>query len=125
MAGNSWQQPVAGEPSVGTPHVHYAQLYTGDPADTNWHSIDLTAQVPVGTKAIDIEASIQETAGVSRLLSISNASGGTAFRRARTISSQQGYCGGLMPISADYKIWWYVDNADVDNVTINMVAYYI
>ena len=54
MAGNSWQQPVAGEPSLGTMHPCAANLVVNiDPVDTNWSAaVDISAVVPAGTKAV-------------------------------------------------------------------------
>jgi hypothetical protein len=80
---NSWQSPVAGEPSLGTPHVHSVLLnnnssYAGAATET------LTASgVPTGTKAIAITGylnsagtqafSFTDVAGTIFILSVCNA----------------------------------------------------
>lgn len=58
MAGNSWQQPVAGEPSLGTLH-HLplsnttARNVVGAAVGAGWSAaIDCSGHVPAGAKAI-------------------------------------------------------------------------
>lgn len=58
--GNSWQSPVAGEPSLGTPHHHIPTddnyVYTNTaPGANTWCDVDLTSILTAGsTKAIFI-----------------------------------------------------------------------
>ena len=50
---NSMQQPIAGEPSYGTPHPHYKEYATASFAvNGGWHTLDLSAEFPRGTNAI-------------------------------------------------------------------------
>ena len=56
MAGNSWQQPVAGEPSCGTLHFVAsptdANVYTNTtPTAGTWYTVTFTG-IPAGTKAV-------------------------------------------------------------------------
>jgi hypothetical protein len=58
MAGNSWQQPVAGEPSAGTYHP-LSRAPGGNDVNANTTAttgtpgtLDLTSIVPVGTRAV-------------------------------------------------------------------------
>ncbi len=51
---NSWQQPVAGEPSLGTPHHHVPTddnyVYTNTtPSANTWYDVDLTSILTAGT----------------------------------------------------------------------------
>jgi hypothetical protein len=124
--GNSWQSPVTGEPSWGTPHTHYkANVVSTNPADTNWHEVDLSAEVPMGSKGVMLTFSMQETAGVVRTLSISNADTGNVFCNLTNVSSAVGCGQGICPLSSTRTIWWKVDNADVDSVVVNLTGYFI
>jgi hypothetical protein len=54
---------VAGEPSLGTPHPHYAVLVSNaDPSGTGYTSVDCSAQVPVGATMIYVVIQCQSTA---------------------------------------------------------------
>jgi hypothetical protein len=50
---NSWQQPVAGEPSLGTDHEHYAIIWSTVPPNNNVQVLSLAAYVPAGTKTVE------------------------------------------------------------------------
>jgi hypothetical protein len=125
MPGNTFVQPVAGEPSGGTPHLHYANILNTDPAGSAWASIDLSAQVPVGTNAIFVYCAIQ-SATSGRELYLSNATGGTVYARmAVSGANNRTWAGFMVPISSDRKLWWWVDNADVSLAYISMTMYFI
>ncbi len=65
---NSWQAPVAGEPSLGTMHEHYADLaIESTPSATAYYTIDVSGEVPVGTMCIYIRI-LHSSAAVSRAL---------------------------------------------------------
>ena len=50
---NSMQQPIAGEPSYGTPHPHYKEYVTASfTINGATHALDLSAEFPRGTNAI-------------------------------------------------------------------------
>lgn len=117
---------VSGEPSLGTPHAHYAQVLSADPSDTNWHAINLSGEVPTETKAVFIQAIIRDTAGAHRDLIVSNASSGNYYLIAST-SGDTNYDenSGLIPVDSSLQIWWRVSSADVDNAIIRITAYYL
>lgn len=67
--GNSWQSPVAGEPSLGTPHPNsdatkQATLLVNSSTNTagEWSAAVTMSNVPVGTKAAWCFASITKAA---------------------------------------------------------------
>ena len=123
--GNSWQSPVTGEPSFGTPKWHYAELVNTDPSDTNWHSISLSSfGCPVGTKGVFVTGYVQDTAGADRQLQMSNEDGGTVFLVANTHGSTPGHLAGFLPVGTDRLIWYKVTSADVDGVQIYQLVYF-
>ena len=124
MAGNSWQQPVAGEPSCGTLHWHSAVIYNADVADTNWHSIDLSAQIPAGAKAVKCHYEFTSTG--SHYIRFSNASAGTTYHQA-DCPIANGYATGQFdcPISSDLKLWWIGQSASIGTLTLTLDGYFI
>lgn len=125
MSGNSWQQPIAGEPSLGTPHPHDVQLLVIDPADSNWYSIDLSVQVPVETTSIFVYGYITGTS--SWYLRLSDASGGTVHLEAVCAGATGYYANfsGPCKISSDRKIWWCVQSLNVAALYMWMSEYRI
>ena len=124
MAGNSWQQPVAGEPSAGTFHPKYALIMNNvDPADTNWHEVDISASVPVGTKAIFVTG--QFTTTVATNYQMSNANGGSSY--IVNVAATNGYGGvcGIVPVSSTRTVWYKVGNAGVSGIYTYMSGYFI
>jgi cytoskeletal protein CcmA (bactofilin family) len=116
--------PVAGEPSCGTLHFHFASIYTADIADTNWHSIDLSAEVPVGTKAVVCHYEITGTN--TYYVQFSDATGGTAYFYF-DIPVANGYATGqfVCPISTDRLLWFAGQNAGLGSLLLKMSGYYI
>ena len=60
MAGNSWQQPVAGEPSLGTPHrevdTNNNWLYSNtSPTINTWYEVDFSGCTEVGVRMVAAE----------------------------------------------------------------------
>lgn len=125
MAGNSWQQPVSGETSVGTPKWHWKELYNGNPSATTWQTIDLTSEVPVGASMISVVGTFQETGGAGRIIEISNATAGTAYITDSLNGSFAQQFSGFLPLTSSRILCWNVDNADVDSVIINMSTYFL
>jgi hypothetical protein len=126
MAGNSWQQPVAGEPSLGTLHYLAANvaILNGDPGDANWHSIDLSSYIPAGAGAVKIYGQWVGTNIRSVQLSDSNAG---VIRHLGYIPVANGYWSGTFDCkcSSARLIWWKAENADITNITLTLVGYFI
>ena len=125
MAGNSWQSPVAGEPSCGTLHTHEASLLSNyDIADTNWHTVDLSAQIPVGATAAMFHYRVQSNSTHS--LQFSTASAGTVYFSA-LVPIANGYATGQfsMPVTTSRTIYWKGEATAMLGFYLNIDGYYI
>lgn len=117
--------PVAGEPSLGTPHQRVTNVLSVDPVDTNWHSIDIIAAgYPAGTKAVTINLAIRDVTN-GRLLTVSNSSGGSVYAYATSeFNTADQWSNGLVPLDANGLIWYSVTNATVALATIDVTEYW-
>jgi hypothetical protein len=125
MAGNSWQQPVAGEPSWGSPHTHEASLLSNyNIADANWRAVDLSAHVPVGTRAATFHYQVTSTS--THALYFSTASGGTVYFKT-FVPIANGYALGQfsMPVTAERTIYYQGENAAMAGFYLNIDGYFI
>lgn len=125
MAGNSWQQPVAGEPSVGTFHFHYAiVLSASDVPDANWHELDISAQVPVGTKAVHVWIQATSSNGTDEFYA-----GDGTNRLVNTgyvqNAGQYPAGSGIIPVSATRTIQYKASNARIYGAYIFLTGYYL
>ncbi len=124
QSGNSWNiLPVADEPSLGSPHLHSAEIYNDNPADANIHAIDLSAEIPVGAKLVRGYGYGQaSTAGRSIY---------TYQKDGTTVRSR-----GILPVAnltssfewtaepdSDGNIYWSASNADVSALILMMEEY--
>ena len=117
MAGNSWQQPVEGEPSLGTPHATgYANRSDGLVVSTStntagtWSAAVTMPNVPSGARAAWCMANCYK-ASVTPILTVEAASGctldntttGTNFRKYVFLTSSVAGSGqwGLIKIHLD------------------------
>lgn len=124
MGSNTWQQPVAGEPNCGSPHVHWENVLNTDPASTAWTSVDLSASVPVGTTLVAIHVDMESTAAHVES-TYSNASSGSSYLHLETQQANNPvHAWGIIPVSADRKIWYRVENTNVTSLIINMTLYW-
>jgi len=135
---NSWQSPVPGEPSLGTPHPptldsgNLRVLFTGAPATTpSVTEVAVGAYVPAGTKAIYIEGWIKT--GDNTLTSL-RASRTNAAVFSNGIWIAQGYGGaafqyfpfsGLVLLDSAYKFWIYRENAGMQGCAIFLLPYFL
>ena len=125
MAGNSWQQPVAGEPSWGTPHLHYVQALSTNPADTNITELDLSAYVPVGTKGV-IGWMQSDSTTANDNVYILNAAGTEFYGRViHEVANIFNSAMFISPVDSARKIYWKASNARVISLTIHLVVYFI
>ena len=125
MAGNSWQQPVAGEPSCGTPHRKYNLALDVDPASTAVQTLDLSALVPVGTKAVAVMLVMQST-NAGDYLRICD-SGNTEIYGYALAQVANVYCSGycIAPVDSSRYIYWVINNARVVVARIYLQYYFI
>lgn len=125
MAGNSWQQPVAGEPSWGTAHPHVYDSGATDPGDANVHSLDLSAEVPVGT--MGVEGFISMASGtVGDYVTVTNAAGTVVYGIARCDAASTTTDGWFKsPLTTDRLMYYQANNARVTAQRFRIVNYYI
>jgi len=74
IALNGLRTPVAGEPSLGTPHTHRVQLTAAVPANNNVQTLSLVGIVPVGTTQVALIITIA-AAVANNLIIWANAAG--------------------------------------------------
>ena len=118
-------QSVALEPDIGGgKHLHKYVFLNLDPADTNWHEIDLSGQVPTGTILIEGETFVNSVTTSGRVLYMSDATGGAEYSHTREFVVAIGAYGKFtVPLSAARTIWYKVDNADVNLAWAEMHFY--
>lgn len=122
MAGNSWQQPVSGEPSWGSMHPHLETIVdTYDPTTTNDITVTCT-NVPTGTKAIFGWFRFYSTN--ARYLSIKDASANT-WSKGQNIAANNAYGYFCVPLDSGKQFKYAVNNTDVSVVDIIMCGYFI
>lgn len=120
-------QVVPGEPSLGTPRIHYARLlnnYNPGATPTNL-TLDISAQVPVGTKMIyggfiqGYSPTLGRTAGAV------DASGNFWIKQIMNVANRDDAKAGLVPVDSSRQIRFYWDNADWDGVYFDMFTYWV
>jgi hypothetical protein len=122
--GNSWQSPVAGEPSLGTPHKHIAVLYAADPAVTTVITVDCTAWMPVGTTWLDYILGVASTT-VGDYVTITDAAGTAIYDYNQVqVAANTIYIAGGCPIDSARCVYFKVNNARVTAVEIRSKKYF-
>lgn len=121
---NSWQQPVSGEPSLGTPHKHWAAILNTDPTTTAVQTLDLSSYVPVGTTWIEGFAE-HTSATAGRVTTICNSDDSEQYGYVvNPVAGAYGRGHFSCPVTTDRKMYWRVNNADVANIIIVMSRYW-
>lgn len=128
---NSWSQPNDSEPSVGTLHLKslYVLLVNSvDPSTTNTYTVDISANVPVGTKAI------------LATVRITNAGTGTEYIRYHPSSTSADFILGagsggsandvvvtqdIIPVDSSRNFYWSASGANISDVDIFLAGYYL
>ena len=121
---NSMQQPIAGEPSYGTPHPHFKEYATASFAvDGGWHTLDLSAEFPRGTNAIYGLMTIRgNAAGLAGVISDDN-------HRSDILQYTQGNAKyiaatGIVPLYGTRLIDYFF-SAALDFAYLRIYCYYI
>jgi hypothetical protein len=124
MPGNSYVQPVAGEPSWGTPHTNVAQLVSGvDPASTG--NVTVTCSTaPTGANGIFGRVS-QTALTAGRVVNIKNVSGTTYAECINPAAGLYGAQTFVVPIDSNKQFVYNASNADVASVYIVQLGYFI
>ena len=112
MAGNSWQQPVAGEPSLGTLHwLSAAAGYSVNAGTANtWTDVDVSSKVPAGTKAVLLNCMVRYLgSGVNQYGYIELRKNGSSFARPDVVQ-----VGSQMDMAAGGENAWVAGQAVVE-----------
>jgi hypothetical protein len=121
---NSWNYlPTADEPSLGSPHLHSAEIYNGNPADAAIHAIDLSAEIPVGTKLVRGYGTAKST--VAGRVILTYLADRTTVRSRSSIpvaDLDQAFEWTAEPDSGR-NIYWSVSNASVYDLVLVMEEY--
>jgi len=128
MAGNSWQQPVSGQPSLGTLHYCASTVLVNnvDPAGTGVTAVDCSGSVPVGCKAIHIQCHVRSNTTAGRTLRIHDSDGSTQrWDVAEPVVNIYACGSGIAYLDASRNMYWSASNADVNLVYIAMDGYFI
>ena len=122
---NSWQQPVAGEPSLGTPHPHIDTVINTDPGATTLQTVSLAAYVPVGTKAVALQLALTSTtAGDFAAFKDSTDTLFYATIRAQVANLQtDGWV--IVPVDSNRNIYWKVNDVRVFFLFARMELYFV
>lgn len=124
MAGNSWSQPVAGEPSWGSPHTHVETLVNNfDPSSTGNYTVTCST-VPTGTTGIYGFCYVKSATGSGRIIYIKDMSGNVWAQTLNPSTSDGGYISFMVPIDSSKQFQYSVSNADVNIVYIYQCVYY-
>jgi hypothetical protein len=121
---NSWQSPVAGEPSFGTIHPHYKEL-VANAASAGYAAVDLSAEVPKSAKAIYIDMEfVSGTAG--RWIGAYTDSTPTPAQPFVRVFCPDGTKtangSGFVTLTTDRK-FWYRASAAITSIYIRMFFY--
>lgn len=128
MAGNSWQQPVAGEPSVGSLHlITPVQVDTRDPTGSGYVVIDCSAYIPQG--ALVGYFSLQATAtAVPNPAALYRATSDTSvcYIIARTmVANSANTVFGNVGLTSNRTVAVYSPSSALSNITTTLMGYYI
>ncbi len=120
---NSWQQPVAGEPSLGTAHPHSALILNNyDPLASGNYTVDISAQVPVGTTRVWVEMDFSSTVA-DREGGMVNAASNYCFRGNVAVANGHVACAGYAPVSSTRTVTFYFDHSGINAVYARMLWY--
>ncbi len=119
------KQPVSREPSLGTPHSHFAAILNLNPRDTDPHTLDLSGEIPPGAGAVAGFWGVKGNAGNLDAL-LYDASGGNLVSLAKTqVANQYVFGRWFCSIAANRTIAWVVGSAAIDTLVVDMTEYYI
>ena len=121
-------QYIPTEPQRGMPHKHYALLVDGVDPDTAVTEVDCSAEVPVGAGLVLLHVDVRSTGTIYNITFYgdSGAAAADAWAHAETHSRNddwhgQFFCG----LDADRKFYYQTSHANVDDLTIVLLAYWI
>ena len=122
MAGNSFQSPVASEPSFGTPHEMTTSYvpYSGAGLAANANPTITPTGIPAGTKAVwAIFSCLYTNTGTCRFLS------GAAHDFAIVSAATNNYGNGAAMVPLASGNFAFYNNTAITGLTIKVVAYWI
>ena len=105
----------------GMHHAFLEILASTDPADTDYHSVDLSDTVPNGTNHIAVHAHVTSTNTDDELYLAKSARPSHYHHIITTVSNKEAAQFMIVGIDpATRYLWWKVTNARVSDVVIEM-----
>lgn len=121
--GNSWQSPVTGEPSLGTPHPHNKLLLDNFSHAIGTHTIDVSAEVPAGAKAVSITY-VATSPAAGGQIEITTIAGLIQVESIAGAASWFGG-GGIVLVDSVYTFNMVVKNQNLTAIYMWMTVYWI
>lgn len=125
--GDRLGQVVASEPSLGNPHPHYKLLVNNASPGAGYATVDVSAEVPVGTKMIYVNVQ-HTTAAAGRRVTCYTDSTPTPARgpvnAITTVASVVATGSGLVILAAD-RTFVYGTSGALAGLYIEMHEYWI
>ncbi len=117
-------QSVTLEPDIGGGwHNRQLLILNVDPADTNWHQIDLSA-LPDGVCMISCTYCFMTAATVNREINLAQSNGGTPTHYMRNAGTNPHFFTFPNIILGPGKALWYkASNTDISTIYLTMTAY--
>jgi hypothetical protein len=116
--------PVAGEPSLGTPHPHLYVIQNGGALSAATHDFDVSAQVPVGTKQIYVTCDAVSTAGGVKV-SLQDTSGNEFSSCQSAGSNFHGNLGSFVALDSSYLFRIVISINAATTFILRMTDYFI
>jgi hypothetical protein len=130
LSGNSWQQPIAAEPGIGSPHpITPAITIIAEDPDSGWTTTSLAAYVPKGTRGVYAEISIESTTATDFVF-VQGATGtirtggfyGVQIAQVNAVSNNAAQ---MVSVDSNRNIHWFVNDSRVTSVSIILSGYWI
>ena len=116
------------EPQRGMPHKHHKLLVDGVDPDTAVTAVDCSAEVPVGSSLVllHIDAGSTGTSYTVGFYSDSGAGAADTWGHAQTSGANADWHGQLIVgLDAARKFYYQAEHANVDTLTVELLAYWI
>ncbi len=125
-ASTTYYAPNTSEPSLGTLHEHYKRLVSNaDPIGTTTSIINVSGEVPAGTKAIWIMSEYRANV-TGEYVSLSTTGGSQEVRLGYTqVANVQVRTEGIVTLAANQTFVWTSSSGNLLNVYIDLFNYYI
>jgi len=125
LSGNSWQSPVSGEPSWGTPHTHVETVVNAVNPTGTGNTTVTCSNLPTGTKGIEGYFEILSATTAYRIGYIKDSAGNTWSIAYNPTTAFRGRAWFKVPLDSSKQFLYSVSDADVSEFSIYLRDYYI